>query len=192
MTFDTIAFQCAGWQFWRYITSHLWNCCVLRNWVSWGVGVTCVLNWSFPVCLWKSLSTVVCHIDRNVNFTLHIFHFFLVFFFFFSTQSNDIQLLYFGREQIEPNRPQSISVPILEQYWQRQDGQSTNREHLIMALADVEAILVKATYTTNTREAAWVFSLCSFARHLWKIMNVYFVHFVLCVHLVRVLTIKML
>ena len=112
--------------------------------------------------------------------------------YFFSTQSNDIQLLYFGREQIEPNRPQSISVPILEQYWQRQDGQSTNREHLIMALADVEAILIKATYTTNTREAAWVFSLCSFARHLWKILNVYFLHFILCVHLVRVLTIKML
>ncbi|PNF14537.1 hypothetical protein B7P43_G15031, partial [Cryptotermes secundus] len=70
--------------------------------------------------------------------------------------SNDIQLLYFGRDQIEPNRPQSISVPILEQYWQRHDGQSTNREHLIMALADVEAILIKATYTTNTREAALI------------------------------------
>jgi hypothetical protein len=43
---------------------------------------------------------------------------------------------------------------MLEQYWQRHDGQSTNREHLIMALADVEAIHIKATYTTNTREAA--------------------------------------
>jgi hypothetical protein len=61
-----------------------------------------------------------------------------------------------------------------------------------MALADVEAILIKATYTTNTREAAWVFSLCSFARHLWKILNLYFLHFILCVHLVRVHTIKML
>jgi hypothetical protein len=61
-----------------------------------------------------------------------------------------------------------------------------------MALADVEAILIKATYTTNTREAAWVFSLCSFARHLWKIVNVYLLHFVLCVRLVRVLNIKML
>lgn len=190
MTFVTVAFPCAGWQFWRCIKGHLSNYCVLRNRVSWGFGVTCVLNWSFPVCLWKSLSTFVLHIDRNVNFTFHTLHVFL-FFFPPTTQSNDIQLLYFGREQIEPNRPQSISVPILEQYWQRQDGQSTNREHLIMALADVEAILIKATYTTNTREAAWVFSLCSFARHLWKILNVYFLHFVLCVHLVRVLTIKM-
>ena len=103
--------------------------------------------------MWKSLSTVVHHIDTDVNFTFHTLHVFL-FYSFSPTQSNDIQLLYFGREQIEPNRPQSIAVPILEQYWQRQDGQSTNREHLIMALADVEAILIKATYTTNTREAA--------------------------------------
>jgi hypothetical protein len=117
--------------------------------MSWGV-VVYVLDWSFPVCVWKLLSAVVHHADRNVSFMFHTLHVFLVSF----TQSNDIQLLYFGREQIEPNRPQSISVPILEQYWQRHDGQSTNREHLIMALADVEAILIKATYTTNTREAA--------------------------------------
>ncbi|XP_069692113.1 basement membrane-specific heparan sulfate proteoglycan core protein isoform X26 [Periplaneta americana] len=70
--------------------------------------------------------------------------------------TNDIRLLYFGRDQIEPNRPQTITVPMLEQFWQRHDGQSTNREHLLMALADVEAILIKATYTTNTREAALV------------------------------------
>nr|CAD7195790.1 unnamed protein product [Timema douglasi] len=68
--------------------------------------------------------------------------------------SNDIRLLYFRREQIEPNQPQSISVPLLEQYWQRQDGQTANREHLLMALADLGSILIKATYTTNTREAA--------------------------------------
>ena len=70
-------------------------------------------------------------------------------------QENDIRLLYFGRDQqIEPNRPQVISVPMVETAWQRQDGQSPNREHFLMALADVEAILIKATYTTNTREAA--------------------------------------
>lgn len=67
--------------------------------------------------------------------------------------------MYFGREQIEADRPQTVSVPLLEQFWQRQDGQATNREHLLMALADVEAILVKATYTTNTREAAYVLKI---------------------------------
>nr|CAD7589934.1 unnamed protein product [Timema genevievae] len=57
-------------------------------------------------------------------------------------------------ELLSPNRPQSISVPLLEQYWQRHDGQTANREHLLMALADLGSILIKATYTTNTREAA--------------------------------------
>ncbi|CAG2056368.1 unnamed protein product, partial [Timema podura] len=100
-------------------------------------------------------------------------------------ESNDIRLLYFRREQIEPNRPQSISVPLLEQYWQRHDGQTANREHLLMALADLVplleqywqrhdgqtanrehllmaladlgSILIKATYTTNTREGCdWI------------------------------------
>ncbi|KAJ9584666.1 hypothetical protein L9F63_020991, partial [Diploptera punctata] len=70
---------------------------------------------------------------------------------------NDIRLLYFGRDhQIEPNRPQSISVPMVETVWQRHDGQIPNREHFLMALADVETILIKATYTTNTREAALI------------------------------------
>ncbi|XP_049843588.1 basement membrane-specific heparan sulfate proteoglycan core protein isoform X30 [Schistocerca gregaria] len=70
--------------------------------------------------------------------------------------SNDIKLMYFGRDQIEADRPQTVSVPLLEQYWQRNDGQQTHRDHIMMALADVQAILVKATYTTNTREAALI------------------------------------
>lgn len=45
-------------------------------------------------------------------------------------------------------------VPLLEQYWQRSDGQKADREHLLMALADLEAIYIKATYNTNTRESA--------------------------------------
>jgi len=55
---------------------------------------------------------------------------------------------------MEPNRPQTVLVPLREQYWQRHDGQTTNREHFLMTLSDVSAILIKATYTTSTREAA--------------------------------------
>lgn len=62
--------------------------------------------------------------------------------------------MYFGKDQPQPNNPQTFSVPLLEQHWQRSDGQKADREHLLMALADLEAILIKATYTTNTREAA--------------------------------------
>lgn len=65
---------------------------------------------------------------------------------------NDIRLLHFRRTPLSPNREETISVPLLEQYWQRQDGQTVNREHLLMALANLDAFLIKATYTTTTAE----------------------------------------
>ena len=43
-----------------------------------------------------------------------------------------------------------------EQHWQREDGRSADREHLLMVLADLDSILIKATYTTRTSEAAYV------------------------------------
>ncbi|KAK4879912.1 hypothetical protein RN001_008058 [Aquatica leii] len=71
---------------------------------------------------------------------------------------NHINLLYFAREREypQPNTKQSFEVPLLEQYWQRSDGQKADREHLLMALADLKAILIKATYTTNTLEAGLI------------------------------------
>ncbi|KAF5283747.1 hypothetical protein FQR65_LT02641 [Abscondita terminalis] len=71
---------------------------------------------------------------------------------------NRINLLYFARdhEYPQPNTKQSFDVPLLEQYWQRSDGQRAGREHLLMALADLKAILIKATYTTNTLEAGLI------------------------------------
>ncbi|XP_019884797.1 basement membrane-specific heparan sulfate proteoglycan core protein isoform X13 [Camponotus floridanus] len=71
--------------------------------------------------------------------------------------ANDINLLYYSRESPEPNSQQSFTIPLLEQYWQRNDGTQADREHLLMALADVRAIKIKATYTTHTDEAALSF-----------------------------------
>ncbi|KAK0088927.1 hypothetical protein PV326_004677, partial [Microctonus aethiopoides] len=68
--------------------------------------------------------------------------------------SNDIKLLYYSRESPEPMTQQSFTVPLLEQFWQRTDGTQADREHLLMALADIQAIKIKATYTTHTDEAA--------------------------------------
>ncbi|XP_015437459.1 PREDICTED: basement membrane-specific heparan sulfate proteoglycan core protein [Dufourea novaeangliae] len=68
--------------------------------------------------------------------------------------ANDINLLYFSRESPEANSPQTFTVPLLEQYWQRTDGTQADREHLLMALADIRAVRIKATYTTHTNEAA--------------------------------------
>ncbi|XP_014478060.1 PREDICTED: basement membrane-specific heparan sulfate proteoglycan core protein isoform X5 [Dinoponera quadriceps] len=71
--------------------------------------------------------------------------------------ANDINLLYYSRESPEPDFHQSFTVPLLEQYWQRNDGTQADREHLLMALADVRTIRIKATYTTHTNEAALSF-----------------------------------
>jgi hypothetical protein len=71
-----------------------------------------------------------------------------------SSRTNYMRLLYFMKEPLAPNRPQTISVPLYEQYWQRIDGQPVDREHMLVTLANLEKIHIKATYTTNTRETA--------------------------------------
>lgn len=43
-------------------------------------------------------------------------------------------------------------MPIIESAWQRPDGQVVNREHLLMALSKIDAIYIKATYTTSTKD----------------------------------------
>ncbi|XP_075211994.1 terribly reduced optic lobes isoform X4 [Lycorma delicatula] len=70
--------------------------------------------------------------------------------------ANNLRLKYFYKGPIEPNRPSTISVPIVESEWQREDGQTAERENFLMALADLTAILIKATYTTNTQSAALI------------------------------------
>ncbi|CAG7687954.1 unnamed protein product [Allacma fusca] len=66
---------------------------------------------------------------------------------------NNVTLLYFSKIPVPANSREIMSVPLLEQYWQRQDGQLASRELLLMALANIDALLIKATYTTSTREA---------------------------------------
>lgn len=67
---------------------------------------------------------------------------------------NHIRLSHYRLGHLEPNTPHTVTVPLFEQFWQRHDGQQADREHLLMALADVQAILIKATYTTNSQEVA--------------------------------------
>ena len=42
---------------------------------------------------------------------------------------------------------------MVESSWQRADRERSTREHFLMALADLQAILIKASVTTNTIEA---------------------------------------
>lgn len=67
---------------------------------------------------------------------------------------NDITILHYRRDEVAPSSLQSYEVPILEEYWQRSDGNAVTRQYLLMALADVSDIFIKATYTTTTDEAA--------------------------------------
>lgn len=67
---------------------------------------------------------------------------------------NDITILHYRRDDVAPSTTQSYSVSLLEDQWQRVDGNTVNREHLLMALADVSDIFIKATYTTTTNKAA--------------------------------------
>lgn len=64
-------------------------------------------------------------------------------------------MLHYRRQPVDAGQPVSISVPITEQHWQRDDGRSADRAHLLMVLADLDSILIKATYTTRTTEAAY-------------------------------------
>lgn len=48
-------------------------------------------------------------------------------------------------------------MPVTEQHWQREDGRPADREHLLMVLADLDSILIKATYSSRTSETAYVF-----------------------------------
>lgn len=67
---------------------------------------------------------------------------------------NDLTILHFRSDESASRGSQSYQVPITEDQWQRPDGNRINRQHLLMALADVSAIYIKATYTTTTEEAA--------------------------------------
>ncbi|XP_075629462.1 basement membrane-specific heparan sulfate proteoglycan core protein isoform X7 [Balearica regulorum gibbericeps] len=62
---------------------------------------------------------------------------------------NDITLVAY-QPDLPPRTPQAFEIVFREQYWQRPDGQPATREHLLMALADLDEILVRATYSTST------------------------------------------
>ncbi|XP_061298169.1 basement membrane-specific heparan sulfate proteoglycan core protein isoform X8 [Pezoporus flaviventris] len=62
---------------------------------------------------------------------------------------NDITLVA-HQPDLPPGTPQPFEIVFREQYWQRPDGQPATREHLLMALADLDEILIRATYSTST------------------------------------------
>ena len=70
-------------------------------------------------------------------------------------QGNDITLEHFFRSAPEPGRPVPLSVSFLEQHWEQTGrGGVVGREQLMMALADLEYILIKAAPDSRAEQSA--------------------------------------
>ncbi|XP_020802669.1 basement membrane-specific heparan sulfate proteoglycan core protein isoform X5 [Drosophila serrata] len=66
----------------------------------------------------------------------------------------NLMLIHYRKSQVSPSAANTYAVEIKESAWQRSDGQFANREHVLMALSDIKAIYIKATYTTSTKEGS--------------------------------------
>uniref|UniRef100_A0A3B3VSB1 Heparan sulfate proteoglycan 2 n=1 Tax=Poecilia latipinna TaxID=48699 RepID=A0A3B3VSB1_9TELE len=68
-------------------------------------------------------------------------------------QGNDIFLEHYSQTKPLPRVPQAMTVTFREQSsWRRADGQPCTREHLLMALADVSLLMIRATYVDSMAE----------------------------------------
>ncbi|XP_069115040.1 basement membrane-specific heparan sulfate proteoglycan core protein-like isoform X2 [Argopecten irradians] len=67
---------------------------------------------------------------------------------------NDIVLVHRPQQMPGPNKPESYSIKFYEGSWTRLDGQPATREFLMMALADLDSILIRATFTSTTDQAS--------------------------------------
>jgi len=69
---------------------------------------------------------------------------------------NDIRLAHFSEPESRGQSGQRFSVGMHEALWKRVDrpGEPANREHMLMALAGLEYIIVKAAHSERTSEAS--------------------------------------
>lgn len=47
-----------------------------------------------------------------------------------------------------PSPAIAVTTPLPQEFWRRPDGQPATREHLLMALADLDELLVRATFSS--------------------------------------------
>ncbi|VDL78700.1 unnamed protein product, partial [Nippostrongylus brasiliensis] len=78
-------------------------------------------------------------------------------------RGNDISLQYTHREPVRPDSENTIELKFFEDKWQRVDGQQGTREHLLMALADLDDILIKATYMEECSQSSLITVSLEFA-----------------------------
>ncbi|VDK56966.1 unnamed protein product [Anisakis simplex] len=61
-------------------------------------------------------------------------------------RGNDIMLSYKNPQPTHADRENVVEVKLFENHWTRIDGQPATREHLLMALSDLDHILIKMNY----------------------------------------------
>ncbi|XP_072101165.1 basement membrane-specific heparan sulfate proteoglycan core protein isoform X3 [Mobula birostris] len=67
---------------------------------------------------------------------------------------NDITLVTHHTHQLQPGETRTFEVMFKEQFWKRPDKQPATREHLLMVLADLDEVLIRATYSTEMISAS--------------------------------------
>uniref|UniRef100_A0A670K7D7 Heparan sulfate proteoglycan 2 n=1 Tax=Podarcis muralis TaxID=64176 RepID=A0A670K7D7_PODMU len=68
-------------------------------------------------------------------------------------QGNEIFLEHVAETSPLPGSPTTFTVPFREQAWHRADGQKATREHLLMALADIDVFMIRASYSDRQAES---------------------------------------
>ncbi|XP_044524651.1 basement membrane-specific heparan sulfate proteoglycan core protein [Gracilinanus agilis] len=68
-------------------------------------------------------------------------------------QGNAISLEHHPQQEPVPGQPSTFSVPFREHAWRRADGQPATREHLLMALANIDVIMIRASYAESQVES---------------------------------------
>ncbi|KAM5132244.1 basement membrane-specific heparan sulfate proteoglycan core protein [Mantella aurantiaca] len=68
-------------------------------------------------------------------------------------QGNGIFLEHYADVRSSPGFPITVTVPFRERFWRRADGQDATREHLLMALADIDVLMIRASYAERMVES---------------------------------------
>ena len=71
-------------------------------------------------------------------------------------QGNNVVLHHNARSSAQPDRDTSVSVPITEASFTRADHQGSTREDVLMALADVDEWLIKASCAADSTSSSLI------------------------------------
>uniref|UniRef100_A0A1I8AA30 Basement membrane-specific heparan sulfate proteoglycan core protein n=1 Tax=Steinernema glaseri TaxID=37863 RepID=A0A1I8AA30_9BILA len=71
-------------------------------------------------------------------------------------RGNDITFQYTHRQPFYADRDNTVEIKIVEDSFHRTNDQAATREHMIMALADIDEILIKATYLDDCSQSSLI------------------------------------